>query len=55
MVKQVKKTPVKKIVSKVDKNDVLFLALGGTIDKDYPRLLKGYAFEFGEPAVPRIL
>lgn len=35
---------------------VLFIAVGGTIDKDYPRLTRGYAFEFGEiPALTRIL
>ena len=28
---------------------------GGTIDKDYPRTTKGYAFEFGDPAVIRVL
>ena len=29
---------------------------GGTIDKDYPRLTKGYAFEFGEePGIARVL
>ncbi len=28
---------------------------GGTIDKDYPRLQGGYAFEFGEPAAARLL
>ena len=36
-------------------NDVLFLCTGGTIDKDYPRLTRGYSFEFGDPAVKRIL
>ena len=25
------------------------------IDKDYPKMTKGYAFEFGEPATRRIL
>ena len=34
---------------------MLLVALGGTIDKDYPRLTKGYAFEFGAPAFERIL
>lgn len=28
---------------------------GGTIDKDYPKTTKGYAFEITEPAVKRIL
>lgn len=32
------------------------LTLGGTIDKDYPKLTSGYAFEFGEEsAAERIL
>jgi L-asparaginase len=34
---------------------ILFIQTGGTIDKDYPRLTKGYAFEITEPAVRRIL
>ncbi|KOF04071.1 hypothetical protein OB69_03530 [Roseivirga seohaensis subsp. aquiponti] len=34
---------------------VLFIQAGGTIDKDYPKLNKGYAFEIGEPAISRIL
>jgi L-asparaginase len=34
---------------------IVFIQTGGTIDKDYPRLIKGYAFEIGEPAVKRIL
>jgi L-asparaginase len=34
---------------------LLFIQTGGTIDKDYPHTTKGWAFEFGEPAVPRIL
>ena len=33
----------------------LVVATGGTVDKDYPRLHSGYAFEFGDPAVGRIL
>ncbi len=28
---------------------------GGSIDKDYPRVLKSYAFEIGQPAIRRIL
>lgn len=35
--------------------DVLFVTTGGTIDKDYPRLSGGYAFEIGEPAVLSIM
>jgi L-asparaginase len=34
---------------------IVFIQAGGTIDKDYPRTRKGYAFEIGEPAVKRIL
>lgn len=32
-----------------------FLQTGGTIDKDYPKVTKGWAFEIAEPAVVRIL
>ncbi|HTH72033.1 MAG TPA: asparaginase domain-containing protein [Candidatus Pristimantibacillus sp.] len=35
--------------------NVLFLQTGGTIDKDYPRLTRGFAFEITMPAVKRIL
>ena len=34
---------------------IVFLQTGGTIDKDYPRLRGGYAFEITEPAVERVL
>jgi len=34
---------------------IVFIQTGGTIDKDYPRTNKGWAFEFGEPATLRIL
>ena len=34
---------------------IIFLQTGGTIDKDYPRKTKGYAFEIAEPAVASIL
>ena len=34
---------------------VLFVQTGGTIDKDYPKTTKGYAFEISESAVKRIL
>lgn len=34
---------------------ITFIQIGGTIDKEYPRIMKGYAFEIGEPAVKRIL
>jgi len=30
---------------------ITFIQTGGTIDKDYPKLTGGYAFEVGEPAV----
>ncbi len=33
---------------------VLIIQTGGTIDKDYPKTNKGYAFEIDEPAVERI-
>ncbi|EJK77866.1 hypothetical protein THAOC_00271 [Thalassiosira oceanica] len=39
-----------------DGSRVHFITLGGTIDKDYPQLTAGYAFEFGdESAAQRIL
>jgi L-asparaginase len=34
---------------------ICVIATGGTIDKDYPKSIGGYAFEFGEPAVKRML
>ena len=34
---------------------ITFIQTGGTIDKDYPRKTKGYAFEIADPAVERIL
>ena len=34
---------------------ITFIQTGGTIDKDYPKITKGYAFEIAEPAVTRIL
>jgi L-asparaginase len=34
---------------------IVFIQTGGTIDKDYPKTEKGYAFEIAEPAVKRIL
>ena len=34
---------------------VAVLGMGGTIDKDYPRTTKGYAFEIDEPAAERVL
>lgn len=34
---------------------LVFIQTGGTIDKDYPKTIQGWAFEFGEPSVNRIL
>ena len=34
---------------------IVFVQTGGTIDKDYPKTEKGYAFEIAETAVKRIL
>ncbi|MFH0867589.1 MAG: asparaginase domain-containing protein [Bacteroidota bacterium] len=34
---------------------ILFIQTGGTIDKDYPRAVKGYAFEITEPAIINII
>lgn len=34
---------------------ILIIQTGGTIDKDYPKTNKGYAFEIDEPAVKRVL
>ncbi|MFA6536551.1 MAG: asparaginase domain-containing protein [Candidatus Paceibacterota bacterium] len=34
---------------------ITFIQIGGTIDKSYPRTMKGYAFEIGEAAVGRVL
>jgi len=34
---------------------ITFIQTGGTIDKDYPKGIEGYAFEISEPAVKRIL
>jgi|Transcript_22880 L-asparaginase len=38
-----------------DNNSVIVFGMGGTIDKDYPRSTKGYAFEIDDPAATRIL
>ena len=35
--------------------NILFLQMGGTIDKDYPRTKLGYSFEIGAPAILPIL
>ncbi len=34
---------------------ILFIQTGGTIDKDYPKKIKSYAFEIADPAVKRVL
>lgn len=34
---------------------ITFIQTGGTIDKDYPRTTKGWAFEISTPAVERLL
>ncbi len=34
---------------------ITFIQTGGTIDKDYPKSTKGWAFEISEPAVERVL
>jgi len=34
---------------------ILFIQTGGTIDKDYPKTVKGYGFEITKPAVESIL
>jgi L-asparaginase len=34
---------------------IAFIQTGGTIDKDYPHHLKGWAFEIGNPAFKEIL
>jgi L-asparaginase len=34
---------------------ITFIQTGGTIDKDYPKIILGYAFEITTPAVERIL
>lgn len=34
---------------------IAFIQTGGTIDKDYPKTQKGWAFEITNPAVERIL
>ncbi|XP_064621774.1 uncharacterized protein LOC135484341 [Lineus longissimus] len=35
--------------------DMLIIQTGGTIDKDYPKVTGGYAFEIGDSAAMRIL
>lgn len=47
--------PILSIIQKLKIMSIIFIQTGGTIDKDYPKTTKGYAFEFGEPATRRIL
>lgn len=35
--------------------EIAFIQTGGTIDKDYPHQIKGWAFEIGDPAFKRIM
>eukprot|EP01065_Artemidia_motanka_P004334 TRINITY_DN12070_c0_g1_i1.p1 TRINITY_DN12070_c0_g1~~TRINITY_DN12070_c0_g1_i1.p1 ORF type:complete len:171 (+),score=40.02 TRINITY_DN12070_c0_g1_i1:88-600(+) len=37
------------------RSSVLLVQTGGTLDKDYPRTVGGYAFEIGEAASQRVL
>lgn len=34
---------------------ILFVQTGGTIDKDYPRVMASYAFEIAEPVVKKFM
>lgn len=34
---------------------IMFIQTGGSIDKDYPKVSRGYAFEIGEAAATRVL
>ena len=34
---------------------IAFIQMGGTIDKDYPRSVGGWAFEIGDPAVDAMM
>ena len=36
-------------------SELLFIQMGGTIDKTYPKTKNGYSFEIGEPAFVKIL
>ena len=35
--------------------EILFIQMGGTIDKTYPKTKNGYSFEIGDPAFQKIL
>ena len=39
----------------MSQKSILFIQMGGTIDKDYPRTKLGYNFEIGPPAIKPIL
>ena len=39
----------------MSQKSILFIQMGGTIDKDYPRTKLGYNFEIGPPAIEPIL
>ena len=40
---------------KVMEMAILFIQMGGTIDKNYPKTKSGYNFEIGPPAFEQIL
>lgn len=42
-------------MNKIKPVNILFVQTGGSIDKDYPRSIKGYGFEITEPAFADIL
>ena len=35
--------------------EILFIQMGGTIDKTYPKTKNGYSFEIGDPAFQKNL
>lgn len=39
----------------MDKMNITLIQTGGTIDKDYPKSINGWAFEIGAPAYLRII
>ena len=49
------KSDVREGGAAMSSDDLLLLGMGGTIDKDYPRSTKGYAFEIDEVAAARVL
>ena len=42
-------------MAKLEGVELLFIQMGGTIDKSYPKTKNGYSFEIGEPAFQKIL